>query len=257
MPKSQPQPLTQINNALTFILVQSQMGENIGASARAMLNCGLENLRIVNPRDGWPNIQAERSASKAFDIMPEIKAYDDTSSALKNHQYVYATTARKRDLVKPVMSPAQAVSDMKKQISKGSQAAVLFGGERAGLSNEDITLANVLIHIPTNPDFSSLNLSQAVLCIAYEWLNSLQENTQETHLPTGKSQLAEHSELIELYERLENELETHRFFREEALKPTLIQNIRSFLNRATLTSQEVKTFHGMITCLTGKKTDKK
>ncbi len=257
MTKNQPQTSIALNNAPTFILVQPQMGENIGASARAMLNCGVPNLSIVNPRDGWPNIQAERSASGAFDIMPEIISYEDTSSALAKSNYVYATTARKRDLVKPVMSPRHAVNDMREKIKQGSQVAVLFGGERAGLSNEDITLTNVLIHIPTNPDFSSLNLSQAVLCIAYEWLNSAQENTEDIHLPTGKSQLAEHSELIELYERLENELETHHFFREQALKPTLIQNIRSFLNRATLTSQEVKTFHGMITCLTGKKTLRK
>lgn len=153
------------------------------------------------------------------------------------------------------MSPNEAVLDMATRIQNHEKVAVLFGGERAGLSNEDINHANALINIPTNPDFSSLNLSQAVLCIAYEWLSLETKDMSRVELPIGKSQPASHNELISLYERLEEELESHQFFREETLKPTLIQNIRAFLNRATLTSQEVKTFHGMITCLTRKDID--
>ena len=222
-----------------------------------MLNCGLDKLSLVNPRDGWPNIAAERSASGAFEKMPETGIYKDTKAALADMQYVYATTARQRDLVKPVMGPKHAVNDMRNRMNSGEQVAVLFGGERAGLMNEDISLANCLIHIPTNPDFSSLNLSQAVLIMAYEWLISLQETPLKTELPTGKSELAKNTELVGLYERLENELEMHHFFRDSGLKPTLIQNIRAFLNRATLTSQEIKTFHGIITALTGGKKPKK
>ncbi len=252
-----------------IILIAPQMGENIGACARAMLNCGLDELRIVNPRDGWPNERATAMASGAFDKMPPVSVFSSTADAIADCHYTYATTARPRDMVKPVMTAKQAATDVHKRTSQGQKIAYLFGGERAGLSNEDVALSHAIITIPMNPDFSSLNLAQGVLLCAYEWYQeSILQGLSPSPLPSpvGRGSLkssplgedlgeglAPHAELNNLYNRLEEELRSGGFFRTQEMQPTVMRNLKNMLSRAQMTSQEINTFHGMVTTLISKK----
>lgn len=222
-----------------IILVEPQMGENIGWAARAMLNFGMTDLRIVNPRDGWPSEAANANAAGAFDvIMPQF--FDNFESAIADIQMLYATTARMRDMVKPVFAPNDA---MRATFESGQKTGFVFGRERTGLENHHVALCHAIIHIPTNPDFFSLNLAQAVLLIGYEFILNQNVKLKSDHQP------APHEQTLELIKRLEGELESGGFFRSEGLKPTMINNIRNLLMRAHMTEQEVKTFHGIITAL--------
>lgn len=231
-----------------IVLVNPQMGENIGAAARAMLNCGIDELRIVNPRDGWPNERADAMSSGALEKMPPVKVYDTTAEALADCHYTYATTARPRDMVKPVMTAKEAATDCRSRESSGQKCAYLFGAERAGLDNEDVALSHAIITIPVNPEFSSLNLGQGVLLCAYEWFHAGGEN-----LNAPRELPAPHAELDNLYNRLEEELRAGGFFRTQEMQPTVMRNLKNMLGRSEMTSQEINTFHGMITVLTGKK----
>lgn len=229
-----------------IILVGPQMGENIGACARAMLNCGIDELRIVNPRDGWPNEKAEAMAAKAFDFMPPVQVYNSTADAIADCHYVYATTARPRDMVKPIMSAREAADDVHHRSSTGQKCAYLFGCERTGLENEDIAQAHAIITIPVNPDFSSLNLGQGVLLCAYEWFQAhpaLPMPIDPENLP------APQSEFDNLIGRLEQCLDDGGFFRTKDMQPTVMINIRNMLSRSEMTSQEINTFHGIIKIL--------
>lgn len=234
------------------ILVKPQMGENIGATARAMLNCGLDELRLVDPRDGWPNEKAVAMSSGALDKMPPVKVFETTATAIEDCHYIYATTARPRDMVKPVFTARGAAEDMQKRISQGQRIGLLFGAERTGLENDDVALSHAVITIPLNPAFSSLNLGQAVLLVTYEWSQSI-DDTPAQKLPTGESKPVLHKELNELFDRLENELESHHFFRSTDMRPSIMRNLKSMLGRAEMTEQEVRTFHGIISALIGKK----
>ena len=238
--------------APAIILVHPQMGENIGATARAMANFGLTDLYLVAPRDGWPNKAAEANAVGAFEQLSPIQIFDTTKKALESFHTVYATTARPRDMRKPVMTPQNAIAEMRAQQQANQKTAIMFGGERAGLTNEDISHAHNIITFPTNPDFSSLNLGQSVLLLAYQWFSSA-DKTEDKVLPTGDSAPAEHKEISDLVDRLENELLQHNFFRNEDMQPTMMRNIRSMLARTDMTEQEVRTFHGIISALIGNK----
>ncbi len=235
-----------------IVLVNPQMGENIGTSARAMFNCALTDLRLVNPRDGWPSAQADATASGAFELMPPVQVFEKTADALSDCHYVYATTARPRDMVKPVFTAKGAAEDMHKRIADGQKIAVLFGAERSGLDNEDVSLAHAVITVPLNPAFTSLNLAQGVLLVAYEWLQA--KNKTPARQQTDRGSLpASHDELNDMFERLETELDKHHFFRDEHHKPIMSRNLRNMLSRAEMTEQEVRTFQGVISALTGKK----
>ncbi len=236
----------------SIILVEPQMGENIGAAARAMLNCGLTDMRLVRPRDGWPNEKATAMSSGALAQMPPVTVFDTTAAAIADFQYVYATTARTRDMVKPVFTPRGAAQDIHERLAEGQKTALLFGAERTGLTNDDTALAHTVVTIPLNPGFSSLNLGQAVLLLSYECYQAT-EQTPAQQCPMGKSNPVPHEKLQELYARLEHELEAHHFFRTADQKPTTIRNLHNLLNRAEMTEQEVSTFHGIISALTGKK----
>lgn len=236
------------------VLINPQMGENIGAAARAMLNCGLTDLRIVNPRDGWPSEQAHAMSSGALDIMPPVQVFKSTKDAITDCTYTYATTARPRDMVKPVYTAASAAENANTRTTQKQKVAFLFGGERAGLSNDDVALAQAIITIPLNPDFSSLNLGQAVLLTTYEWSKTQDTKTPDKDIPLGKSHPAPMEELTNLYRRLEDALEQNHFFRVDEMRPTIMRNIQNMLARAEMTDQEVRTFHGMISALTGQKT---
>lgn len=235
---------TSTNPAI--ILIEPQMGENIGAAARAMLNCGLTDLRIVNPRDGWPNERANAMSSGALEIMPPVTVFTSTADAVADLQFVYATTARPRDMIKPVFTARGAADDIRTRHEQ--KTGYLFGPERAGLSNDDVALAHAIITIPMNPDFSSLNLGQGVLLCAYEWFQAITDAPARTN-PADEAP-APHGEVNDMLERLEDELAEGGFFRTQELRPNVMRNLKNTLLRAQLTSQEVRTFHGIITTLT-------
>lgn len=236
-----------------IVLVNPQMGENIGAAARAMLNCGIDELRIVNPRDGWPNERADAMSSGALAKMPPVQVFATTAEALADCHYTYATTARPRDMIKPVMTASEAATDARTREGQGQKVAYLFGAERAGLDNEDVALSHAIITIPVNPDFSSLNLGQGVLLCAYEWFQAGHIKSATVDPDTLP---APHAELNNLYNRLEGELREGHFFRTQEMQPTVMRNLKNMLGRAEMTSQEINTFHGLITALTGKKNQK-
>ncbi|MEM9469382.1 MAG: RNA methyltransferase [Pseudomonadota bacterium] len=245
--------MTLDSPAPSIILVKPQMGENIGASARAMLNCGLKDMKLVAPRDGWPNDRAISNGVGAFDQMSPVTVYDDVEQAVKDKHYIYATTARPRDMVKPVMTAKSAAQDMLARVQAGQKIGILFGGERAGLSNEDIAHADAIITIPLNPEFSSLNLAQGVLLCAYEWAQLTEFQAPGIETPKGDSFPVKKEDFDSYINRLEEELETHGFFRNPDMRPTLMRNIRTLLSRAQPTNQEVRTLQGILSALIGKK----
>ena len=231
------------------ILVNPQMGENIGAAARAMLNCGLAHLRLVNPRDGWPNDRADAMAAGALELMPPVAVYATLAAAVADCHTVYATTARPRDMVKPVMTPRHAAGDMHQKHTAGQQLAILFGAERSGLSNEELEHAHNLITIPLNAGFSSLNLGQSVLLVAYEWSQQACD-TDALTTPMGKSLPATAHEFNIFFDRLDKELQARRFYRVDEMKDYISRNIRALFSRAQPTDQEICTLHGIVTALT-------
>jgi tRNA/rRNA methyltransferase len=241
------------NNKPSIILVTPQMGENIGACARAMLNCGLDDLRVVNPRDGWPNDKAHANSAGALDQMPPVQVFESTAQAIKECHYVYATTARPRDMVKPVFTARSAIEDMKRRASEGQKIALLFGGERAGLSNEDLAHAHAIITVPLNPEFSSLNLAQGVLLCAYEWAQAHEYNAPKISTPQGDSFPVEAQIFDNFVNRLEEELDTKGFFRNQDMRPSMMRNIRALFSRTQMTDQETRTMQGIISALIGKK----
>ena len=243
--------MSAATNKPAIILVQPQMGENIGASARAMGNFGLTDLRIVAPRDGWPNEDADRNAAGAFKSAGVTAAVFDTlEEAVADLHTVLATTARPRDMVKDVYTPQSAARAIRENADL--KTGLVFGGERAGLSNDHIALCQGIIAIPVNPDFSSLNLGQSVLLVCWEWFRA-NDTTQERFLNKGDSFPATQDKLDEFFTRLEDELEQGKFFKARDLKPAMIRNIRAMILRARLTEQELRTFHGIISALIGKK----
>lgn len=224
------------------------MGENIGAAARAMLNFGLTDLRIVNPRDGWPNQAAIDMSAGALEAMPPVRVFDTLADAAKDIHYLFATTARPRGMVKPVYIPSAAALEAGTRIQGGQNIAFVFGPERAGLGNDDVALCHAILTVDTNPDFSSINLAAAVLLISYEWL-AAQSNREAVELPTGASFPAEHEKLEEFLQRFEGELDKAGFFRAPDQKPSMVRNMRALFTRTGMTDQEVRTLQGMLTSL--------
>ena len=227
------------------ILVRPQMGENIGAAARAMLNFGLTDLRIVEPRDGWPNVKAVNAASGAIEVIDGVRVFDSAAQAIADLSHVFATTARPRDMLKPVTTPRAAVADMRAWDATGERSGVLFGRETMGLDNETLTLADAIIEVPTNPAFASLNLAQAVLLIGYEWLQSAVEPAEPVIRP-GRTRPATRAELQTFFDHLERELDACGFLRNKEKRPTMVRNIRNLFLRTGLFEQELRTLHGIV-----------
>jgi tRNA/rRNA methyltransferase len=190
----------------------------------------------------------------ALEKMPPVQVYATTAEAVTDCHFVLATTARPRDMVKHVYTARGGAVEARRRAAEGQKIAFLFGAERSGLVNDDIAFSHGVITMPLNPGFSSLNLGQAVLLVAYEWMMA-GDQTPEHQLVANASTPVLHEKLVELCERLEHELETHSFFRNPDSKPTLVRNLRSLLTRADMTEQEARTFHGMITALTGNKAE--
>ncbi len=231
------------------ILVAPQLAENIGATARAMLNCGLRELRLVTPRPAWPHPKAQAMAVGADEVLERAVVFPSTAAAIGDLTHIYATTARAREMVKPVLSPRAAAAEMRARAQAGERVGLLFGPERTGLENPDVTLADTLITIPLNPDFSSLNLAQAVLLVAYEWYQA-GDATPAHRLPLGRGTPATKEEVIGFLTRLEAELDDCGFLRQAKMRPTMVQNIRAMFQRAGLLEHEVRTLHGIVTGLT-------
>ena len=239
-----------------IVLVETQLGENIGASARAMANFGLGTLRLVRPRDGWPSEKAEAASSGALTVVGGAAVFDDERAAVADCPRVYATTARPRELTKPVITPERAAAEIRELAEAGTRSAILFGGERAGLTNDQISLADRIISVPVNPGFASLNLAQAVLLVAYEWFKQGSDMPAE-YVPTGRTGLASRDQVYGLLDQLEAELEEAHFFFPPEKRPHMARNIRSVLLRANMTDQEVRTWRGIVKALaTGPKRKK-
>jgi tRNA/rRNA methyltransferase len=235
--------------APAIILSYPQLGENIGAAARAMANFGLSDLRLVNPRDGWPNERAWITAAGALPVVKGAKLFTDIKDALGDLNVVFATTARERGTTKEVITPVEAARRLRAASARGEKTGILFGNERAGLDNEEISLADAVITIPTS-EFSSLNLGQAVLLTGYEWFRAGDdtppariEHPQHNRKPTR-------TELFQMFEHLEKELLVSGFQLPPDKQPPMIRAIRATLHRARLTYGEVQTLRGMIVALT-------
>lgn len=228
-----------------FILVRPQMGENIGAAARAMLNFGLERMRIVDPRDGWPNPKANAMASGAGRVLDRAGIFADVRAAIGDCDYVFATTARGRELTKPLVTPERAMEQARALTAAGKRVGVLFGPERAGLENEDVVLANAIITVPVNPDFASLNLGQCVLLTAYEWRRQTAAVAPEV-MELARTEFASRVEVEKLGDHFEEKLEAAGFFYPPAKVVGMKLSLRNMWARLNLTRAEVQTFHGML-----------
>lgn len=233
-----------------IVLVEPQLGENIGTAARAMANCGLGDLRLVNPRDGWPNDKAVAAASGADSVLDKARLYPDLRAAVADLHHVYASTARDRYMVKRAVTPRLAAAEIRGFLAIGESCGVVFGPERTGLVNQDITLADTVLHVPLNPAFSSLNLAQAVLVVGYEWFTASQNPPTET-LHTGHSRPATKDELIRFFDHFEEALVDSGFIRHPDKRPSLFRNLRNFFQRAQPTEQELRTLHGVVTSFMG------
>jgi len=227
------------------ILVEPQLGENIGTAARAMANCGLGELRLVRPRDGWPNAKALSAASGADDVIRDARLFDDTAAAVADLTRVYATTARHRGMIKPVVTPRQAAQEIRAAQAGGEKVGVLFGPERTGLVNDDIPLADTILQVPLSPAYASLNLAQAVLIVGYEWFQA-GVDVPARELVTNETRPASKAELLNFFAHLEQELDDCGFLRHADKRPSMVRNIRNIFQRAELTEQEIRTLHGIV-----------
>lgn len=234
-----------------IILVEPQLGQNIGAVARIMLNFGHRELRVVNPRDGWPNHDAAVNASGADEVLEKAQIFNCLEDAIADLQMVYATTPRNHDMIKMIESPEGAATRLALQILEGDRVGILFGCERAGLNNDDVALCQGIITIPTNPEFSSLNLSHAVGVVCYAFMTALDQPEVE-RFRTGKTTIADQSDLISFYDFLESSLQDSGFLRHEKKRPVMARNIRNIFNRMNLTKQEIQTLRGVFKSLSEK-----
>lgn len=236
-----------------IILVEPQLVENIGMTARAMMNCGLKQVYLVTPRDPWPlgEIHRQRmmaASSGADEILENAKIFDSVETAIADLNYIYATTSRSHDMTNRILTPQAAIPDMVSRLQQDQNIGVLFGRERTGLVNEHIVLANAKITIPLNPEFASLNLAQAVLLIGYEWYQA-NDQTPSNQLHVGSSKPATREEYLNFFNRLEKELDECGFFVAENMRPTMTRSLQNMLQRAEMTEQEIRTWHGVISAL--------
>ena len=234
-------------SAPVVVLVAPQLAENIGTAARAMANFGLSELRLVAPRDGWPNHRARAAASRADAVIDGARVYTGIEEAVGDLGFVYAATARARDIAKPVVGPGDAARRARALSAAGVRVGVLFGRERAGLTNEEVSLADDILTFPVNPEFPSLNIAQAVLLLAYEWRLAAEKEAGAGLLFDDPIEApAAKRDLIGMFEHLEGALDTAGFFRPPERRPSMVRALRAMLQRARLSEQEVRTFRGVI-----------
>ena len=239
-----------------IILIEPQMADNIGATARAMMNCGMGELRLVRPRDGWPNPACYPAAAGADTILQHATAFPTTESATADLSSLFATTARRRGMTKRLIGPRRAGQEINGLLRGEQRPGILFGPERSGLANDDVVLADTVIEIPLNPDFHSLNLAQAVLLVAWEW-RAHAERADDGALAIDATRLwsshppADKEELLRFFQRLEAALDEKGFLSPAHKRTIMVRNLRNLLGRARPTEQEVRTLHGVVTALAG------
>ena len=233
-----------------IILVEPQIGENIGSSARAMLNFGLNELNLVKPRDGWPNRKASATSAGALeDLNFKVEVFNNLEESIKDTSFIIATTARKRDINKPVLDASEAIKNIYKFYEKGLKTAIIFGGEKSGLNNSDLVKTDVIVNIDTNSEFSSINLSMSVFAMCYQW------NIEKNILITDgfnnlkKENNANKEELKFFIDRLVNVLDSNNFFYPDSKRKSMLHNIEAIFTRNNLTSQELRILHGIISNL--------
>ena len=227
------------------ILVEPQLGENIGMAARAMGNFALSRLRIVNPRDGWPNLAAQRAAAGADHILSGAELFDTVAAAVADLDLLFATTARDHDQAKPVVGPEAAARAMSGHIGGGGKCGILFGRERAGLTNEEVALANRTVTFPVNPGFASLNLAQAVLLMGYEWFKLATADRLPFAMPERSERASQH-QMQAFFDNLVRELDRVEFLRPAEKRETMLVNLRNIFTRMEPTKQDMHTLHGVI-----------
>jgi len=230
-----------------IILVEPQLAENIGMVARAMANFGLSELRLVSPRNGWPKKGAHSAASGAVHVLEAARLYDTAREAIADLNYVFATTARERGQMKRVFAPEAAMREAQGRIGEGQGVGILFGRERTGLENDEVSLADSIITFPVDPKFSSLNLAQAVLLVSYEW-HKLATGGALPFSGEIRSPPARREMLTSFFDYLEAELEAVNFYPEDK-KPIMARNMRDIFHRLAMTEQEVRTLRGAIRAL--------
>ena len=229
------------------VLVRPQLAENIGKAARAMLNFGLVEMRLVTPRDGWPNPLAGPAASGADIVLEGARVFDSVAEAVADCAHVYATTVRKRGVTKPVVTPEVAAREMR---GAAERSAILFGPERSGLETDDVALARTILTVPINPEFGSLNLAQAVILVAYEWSKG---ETLASPPETDLAPPAPHAELEGMIGQLDQMLEQANFFFPPDRTPATKRTLRTLLTKPGWSSQEVRTLRGVLSALAGAK----
>ncbi len=225
------------------------MGENIGATARAMLNFGVSALRLVKPRDGWPNPKAAAMASGASIVIDRTEVFPSLDGAIKDCSFVVATTARRRELSLPVLTPGQAATALRDRIGRGERCAVLFGGERNGLATDDVARADAILSIPVNPAFASINLSQAALLVAYEWAQTGNLVASAAGDALAEERPAVRDDVTRLYEHLEHTLDSVGYFVPPEMRGQMARTLRVALTRAGFTQSEVRTLRGVVKAL--------
>ena len=235
-----------------IILVEPQLAENIGSAARAMLNCALTDLRLVAPRDGWPNPAALPMASGADSVLGGARLFATVEEAVADLHFLFATTARRRDMQKGLFTPRRAAAEIRQRAASGERCGILFGRERIGLTNDEVALADAVLTVPLNPAFSSLNLGQSVLLLTYEYFQAgLDQEPPE--ILERESRRANREEMLGFFDHFERALDASGFFRSPDLRPTQIRNLRNVFHRADLTEQEVRSLHGVVAMLSGRR----
>ncbi|MBV8096160.1 MAG: RNA methyltransferase [Acetobacteraceae bacterium] len=241
--------LAPTGNSPVVILVRPQLADNIGAAARAMGNGGLFHLRLVAPRDGWPQEKAWRNSSGADRILDAATVHASVAAAVADLHHVFATCPRPRHIIKPVLTARGVAAELRLSCARGLRVGVLFGPERAGLDNDDMAQADALVRYPLNPGFMSLNLAQAVMVLAYEWWTAVDQTVPRV-LMTNETRLATKGELDNFLAHLTNELDACGFLSNLPKRPGMVRNIRHFFTRGEVTTQELRTLHGIVTELT-------
>src|ERR1700742_3997835 len=227
------------------ILGEPQLGENIGMAARAMGNFGLTRMRIVNPRDGWPNVHARRAASGADHILDRAELFDTVEQAVADCTLLLATTARAHDQAKPVIAPEAAAREIASACLGGGKVGILFGRERSGLLNEEVAIANRIVTFPVNPGFASLNLAQAVLLMGYEWFKLATSNALPFAMPERSEPASQH-QMDAFFDNLVRELDKVEFLRPAEKRETMLVNFRNIFTRMEPTKQDMHTLHGVV-----------
>lgn len=238
-----------VSGGPVVILVEPQLGENIGMVARAMANFGLSELRLVKPRDGWPSEKARAAASRADHVIDAVTVFDELRAATADLQFVFATTARERDGFKPVRGPVEAGRLLRTRVRAGQRTGILFGRERFGLFNEEVALADEIVTFPVNPEFASLNIAQAVLLMSYEWMKSGLEAETDTAFSSPAAVPADKQHLHGLLDQLEAALDARGYFRPAPKKPKMVDNLRAVLTRPGFGLAEIKVLRGVVSSL--------